>query len=100
MPVFDGALAGDDRGSFLIAVFDDFKQVVSLGIVKPLPAFWSSGRAPSLAEPPPARSHSSSASDPRQFEYSSALPGARRRLLKPRRHGGLPRGGGSHAGRA
>ena len=32
-----------------------------------------------------------------QFEYSSALPGARRRLPKPRRRGGLPRGGGSTA---
>jgi arylsulfatase len=35
-----------------------------------------------------------------QFEYSSALPGARRRLPKPRRRGGLPRGGRSHSGRA
>ena len=31
--------------------------------------------------------------------YSSALPGARRCLPKPRRRGGLPRGGGSFYGR-
>ena len=34
VPVFDWALAGDDGGSFAIAVLDDFEQVVSLGIVK------------------------------------------------------------------
>jgi hypothetical protein len=43
------------------------------GAVHPHPAFWIS----------------------RQFEYSSALPGARRRLPKPRRRAALPRGGGS-----
>ena len=34
VPVFDWALAGDDGGSFPIAVLDDFEQVVALGIVK------------------------------------------------------------------
>ena len=34
VPVFDWALAGDDGGIFAIAVLDDFKQVVALGIVK------------------------------------------------------------------
>jgi hypothetical protein len=34
MPVFDRALAGDDGGSFLIAVLDDFQQVVALRIVE------------------------------------------------------------------
>ena len=34
MPVFGGALAGDDGGSFLIAVLDDFEEVVALGLVK------------------------------------------------------------------
>ena len=29
MPVFDGALAGDDSGIFLIAVLDDFEQIVA-----------------------------------------------------------------------
>ena len=34
MPVFDRALAGDDGGSFLIAVLDDFKQIVALRIIE------------------------------------------------------------------
>jgi len=34
MPVFDRALASDDGGSFLIAVLDDFKQIVALRIVE------------------------------------------------------------------
>ena len=34
VPVFDRALAGDDGGSFAIAVLDDFEHVVALGIVK------------------------------------------------------------------
>ena len=34
MPVFDRALAGDDSGIFLIAVLDDFEQIVTLGIVE------------------------------------------------------------------
>ena len=34
MPVFDRALAGDDGGIFLIAVLDDFEQIVTLRIIE------------------------------------------------------------------
>ncbi len=34
MPVFDRALAGDDSGIFLIAVLDDFEQIVTLRIIE------------------------------------------------------------------
>ena len=34
VPVFDGALAGNDGGIFLIAVLDDFEQIVTLGIIE------------------------------------------------------------------
>ena len=34
MPVFDGALAGDDGGIFPIAILDDFEQVVTLRIIE------------------------------------------------------------------
>ena len=34
MPVFDRALAGDDGGIFLIAVLDDFEQIVALRIIE------------------------------------------------------------------
>ena len=30
MPVFDWALAGDDGGSFVVAVLDNFEQIVAL----------------------------------------------------------------------
>ena len=34
MPVFDRALASDDGGIFLIAVLDDFKQIIALRVVE------------------------------------------------------------------
>ena len=34
MPVFDRALAGDDSGIFLIAVLDDFEQIVTLRVIE------------------------------------------------------------------
>ena len=34
MPVFDRALAGDDGGIFLIAVLDDFEQIITLRIIE------------------------------------------------------------------
>jgi hypothetical protein len=34
MPVFDRALASDDGGRFLVAVLDDFEQVVALRSVE------------------------------------------------------------------
>ena len=34
MPVFDRALAGDDSGSVVVAILDDFEQIVSLRIVE------------------------------------------------------------------
>ena len=34
MPVFDRTLAGDDGGSFLIAVLDDFQQIIALRIIE------------------------------------------------------------------
>ena len=34
VPVFDGALAGDNGGVCPIAILDDFEQVVALGIVE------------------------------------------------------------------
>ena len=34
MPVFDRALAGDDGGSFVVAVLDDFEQIIALRIIE------------------------------------------------------------------
>ena len=34
MPIFSRTLAGDDGGSLVMAVLDDFEQVFALGIAK------------------------------------------------------------------
>lgn len=34
VPVFDRALAGDDRGIFLIAILDDFEEIIALRVVE------------------------------------------------------------------
>lgn len=34
VPVIDGHLAGDDGGSFLVAVLDDFQEIAALLVVE------------------------------------------------------------------